>query len=313
MAERGGRGEIARGTVWQWVRVVFAPRWIALALFVVGFTALCWSVLAPWQLGKNVTTSHRNQQIADSVNATPVPVGSLLNGLTAVPADREWRKVTVTGHYLDDKEVVARLRTWNGDPAYEILTPFAAVDGTDYLVDRGFVKTASGDSVPAYPAAPTGSVTLIARIRRSEGTAAGRAMRNEAGYRQVATIDPVTVGDGVGLKLAAGYLALTDQQPGGLGTVPLPQLDAGPYLSYGLQWLAFGIMAPTALGYFIYSEVRRRREEREVMAAAEPTAGAAAPGDDGADRGGAPPEPVRVITPEEALAARLADRYGRKG
>ncbi|GAA4394691.1 SURF1 family cytochrome oxidase biogenesis protein [Tsukamurella soli] len=296
----------------QYARVVFQPRWIALALFVVGFTALCWSVLAPWQLGKNVTTSHRNQQIADSVNAAPVPAAQLLRGVTTVGSTLEWRKVTITGHYLDDKEVVARLRTWDGDPAYEILTPFAASDGTDYLVDRGFVKTASGDTVPAYDAAPTGTVTLVARIRKSEGTGAGRGVREEAGHLQAGSIDPDTVGHAVGLDLAPGYLNLSDSQPGGLGTVPLPQLDAGPYLSYGLQWLAFGIMAPGALGYFIFSEVKRRREERAVMAAAEGS-GAPEPSADGDGAGSVPAEPVREVTPEEARAARLADRYGRRG
>ncbi|MDF0529960.1 SURF1 family protein [Tsukamurella sp. 8F] len=284
---------MADRTLGQWVRVILQPRWIALAVFVVLFSALCWSVLAPWQLGKNTTTSARNQRIANSVNADPVPAAQLLNGKTTLPTDLEWHKVTVSGTYQNDKQVLARLRNWDGDPAYEVLTPFVASDGHSYLVDRGFVKTASGGSVPTFDPAPSGNVTLVARLRQAETTT--RQPIEDGGYRQVFAIDPAAVGRTVGTTFAPGYLGLTDKQPGGLGTVPLPQLDAGPYLSYGLQWLAFGVMAPIALGYFVFSEVRRRREERAVLAAATPT------------------EPEKVVTPEEARAARLADRYGRKG
>ena len=88
----------------------------------------------------------------------------------------------------------------------------------------------------------------------------------------------------------------------GLDPIPLPMLDAGPYLSYGLQWLAFGIMAPLAIGYFVWSEVRRRREDKAVFDAGT------------ADSADAPEdEATPEVTPEAARAARLADRYGRKG
>ena len=42
------------------------------------------------------------------------------------------------------------------------------------------------------------------------------------------------------------------------------------HLSYGYQWIAFGIMAPLGLGYFVWSEIRERRrlrEEEEALAA----------------------------------------------
>ena len=61
----------------------------------------------------------------------------------------------------------------------------------------------------------------------------------------------------------------------------MPKLDRGWHLSYGLQWIAFGIMAPLGLGYFVWAEFRERRrvrdEEKElVRAPAEPVAEEAA-------------------------------------
>ena len=42
----------------------------------------------------------------------------------------------------------------------------------------------------------------------------------------------------------------------------LPHLDAGPFLSYGIQWITFGVIAPILLGYFVYAEVQARRAEK---------------------------------------------------
>jgi len=82
-----------------------------------------------------------------------------------------------------------------------------------------------------------------------------------------------------------------DGQPGGLGVIALPHLDAGPFLSYGIQWIAFGILAPIGLGYFVYSEIRVRRREKAYNDSNQAADGSPAP-----------------VTVEQ----KLADRYGRR-
>ena len=47
------------------------PGSLALALVVVAFAYLCFTVLAPWQLGKNTKTNRENSQIA--VQSFPDP------------------------------------------------------------------------------------------------------------------------------------------------------------------------------------------------------------------------------------------------
>ena len=83
------------------------------------------------------------------------------------------------------------------------------------------------------------------------------------GVQQVYSIDTEQVAALTKAPLAGSYLQLVDGQPGGLGVVGVPQLDAGPFLSYGIQWIAFGILAPIGLGYFAYSEIRARRQEKQ--------------------------------------------------
>ncbi|QNG18460.1 SURF1 family protein [Rhodococcus triatomae] len=243
------------------LKFLLRPSWIVLALLVVAFAFLCFSVLAPWQLGKNTSTEHRNQLIADSIEADPVPVESLV-GADGTSPDDEWRQVTATGSYVPDSDALVRLRSIESQPAYEVLTPFRLEDGRALLVNRGYVRPVLGTQAPPVDPAPTGEVTLAGRIRMPEGVAPGRDPMVEGDVRQVYTINPGQVGDFVGVDLVDTYLQLEPDQPGGLGTIPLPQLDAGPYLSYGLQWLAFGIMAPLGLAYFVRAELRERRKEK---------------------------------------------------
>lgn len=260
------------------------PAWLALFVVVLAFAYLCFTVLAPWQLGKNATTSRENDQIARSVTAEPVPVTSLLPRQDSDAPDEQWQRVTATGRYLPDAQVLARLRVIDGEPAYEVLVPFAVDGGPTVLVDRGYVKPERGTDVPPIAPVPTGSVTITARLRDAEPVPPGKEPLRENGTVQVYAINPGQITALTGVPLAGSYLQLVEDQPGGLGVIGLPHLDAGPFLSYGIQWIAFGIIAPIGLGYFIYAEIRQRRRDR---AAAESTAPA---------------------TPED----KLADRYGRR-
>jgi cytochrome oxidase assembly protein ShyY1 len=154
------------------------------------------------------------------------------------------------------------------------------------LVDRGYVRPEQGSKVPPIASPPTGTVTITARLRDSEPVVQGKDPFREDGAQQVYSISTAQISTLTRVPLAGSYLQLIENQPGGLGVIGLPRLDAGPFLSYGIQWIAFGIVAPILLGYFVYAEIRQRR--REKAAAADVTAG--------------------PLTAEQ----KLADRYGRR-
>ena len=83
------------------------PQWLALIVVVIAFAYLCFTVLAPWQLGKNTETSRQNAQITQSLKADPVPVTSLLPQQDSTAPDEQWRLVTATGRYLPEAQVKA--------------------------------------------------------------------------------------------------------------------------------------------------------------------------------------------------------------
>lgn len=273
------------------------PQWLALYVVVIGFAYLCFTVLAPWQLGKNTKTTRENAQISSSLTSEPVPVTSLLPRQDSKAPDDAWKRVTATGRYLPEGQVLARLRSIDGEPAFEVLTPFAVDGGPNVLVDRGYIKPVDGNKVPEFAAAPTDTVTITARLRDSELLALGKEPFHQDGAQQVYSINTDQIAQVTGIPLAGSYLQLVEDQPGGLGVIGLPHLNSGPFLSYGIQWIAFGIIAPIGVGYFVVAEYKQRRRDR---AAAESSASAAA-------SASAAGEPVTRTKDE-----KLADRYGRR-
>jgi cytochrome oxidase assembly protein ShyY1 len=263
------------------------PGWVALAVVVIAFTYLCFSVLAPWQLGKNTRTSRENNQIQQSLTTAPVPLKTLLPQQDSTATDAQWRRVTATGHYLPDKQLVVRLRVAEGDQAMEVLLPFVVDGGPTVLVDRGYVRPLPGSKVPPIAPPPSEAVTITARLRDSERPVTDKQSFVSDGVRQVYSIDIGQIATLTGVPLAGSYLQLVDNQPGGLGVVALPHLDAGPFLSYGIQWITFGVVAPILLGYFMYAELRARRAEKAQAQRAQPAT---------------PP----------TVEDKLSDRYGRR-
>jgi cytochrome oxidase assembly protein ShyY1 len=136
------------------------------------------------------------------------------------------------------------------------------------------------------PPPPSGPGAITARLRDSEQSVPGKESFTSDGVRQVYSIDIGQIAKLTGVPLAGSYLQLVDNQPGGLGVIGVPHLDSGPFLSYGIQWITFGIVAPILLGYFAYAEIRARR------AASQTT----------------PTPSVASMTIDE----KLADRYGRR-
>src|ERR1700760_3093758 len=130
------------------------PGWIALALVVIAFTYLCFMVLAPWQLGKNTRTSRENRQIEYSLTTPPVPVKTLLPHQDSLASVAQWRRVTATGHYLPDVQVLARLRAGGGDRAWGVLPLLVADAGPPVLAARGSVRPERVPHAPPFARPP---------------------------------------------------------------------------------------------------------------------------------------------------------------
>lgn len=288
-------------------KTFLTPSWIAIAILVLMFTYFAFTFLAPWQLGKGERKSETNHRLQAALEHDPVPVGEVLPKQGPVQQEKEWAHVSLQGKFEPGKEVLLHNRPVDSSPAFQILTPFETKDGFTVLVNRGWVPPAEGAKVPNIPPAPSGERTITGFVRLGEQSSAD--VVNSGGVPQTQVINTQTIGKAQDVDLAHDYVQLDAESLDALNAgadgevapraIPLPQLDNGPHLSYGIQWIAFGILAPIGLAWAIRNELRERRLEEKEKAAVQ------APVDE---------NPVRETRPTDAPATDhlLADRYGRQ-
>lgn len=309
--------------VFKNVRQFLTPGWVLTAIVAIAFSYLAFTVLAPWQLGKNTATQHRNQQLEHSFELDPVDVNELMPKGKGFVEGNEWRRVTATGSFLPDTRVLLRNRPVNGAPAVQVLDVFVANNGENYLVNRGFVRP-TDSSTPNVEPAPKGTLTISAFTRRNEIPAETAPIPGTP--PQVYGINTKEVSELVDTELNPDWLQLSDKSDAVIEAIPLPTLESGPYLSYGIQWIFFGALVPLAVVWFIRAEiVERRRDRAEQEEMAKNLRDAAEPVDDADATEAATPESDDDATPtpppaksDEDRAAelhrqRMAQRYGNTG
>lgn len=247
--------------------------WISAILGALVGSALCFLVLAPWQFSRNAERTAKNVRITTTAMAQPVALDSVLPaGATATDAI-SFRPVTVTGQFAAGQQVAVGLRqNQAGQASLEILTPLRLTDGTVLLVDRGYVSASTYSGSTPLPPPPDGTITVTGRVQPFQPDPLHRPAIQRAGYLEVRGIAATSVPDLTDVR--GGFIQLTQNSPGVLTEIGVPQVDSGPFLSYAWQWMTFGTMALLALSFFVYRETVDPREVDEDLSGATDSPGA---------------------------------------
>lgn len=233
-------------------------RWFGYLALVVVFAVVC-SLLGVWQFARRAEARAEIDRIDANYDAPPAAVGDVLPELASFDADQRWTPVTVTGRYLSDRELLVRNRPFSGNPGFEVITPLLLADGTVFVVNRGWVPTGELQDAPDdVPDAPTGEVTVTARLKAGEPTLDGR--RTVEGSDQIPTLNLPQVAELVDRPTytgAYGVLVSEDPAPAATPRAALrPERDEGPHLSYALQWFVFAILGFVGFGWALRQEYR---------------------------------------------------------
>lgn len=246
-----------------------ALRWLAYIAVALVFAIAC-AFLSNWQFARNEERSRQLALVEANYDAPPRALADVLAAGAALEPSDEWRPVEMVGEYLGDETLLVRNRPRGGTSAFEVLVPFRLEDGRVILVNRGWVRPGREQAEPdAVPEAPTGVVTVVARLKPGEPLpTSGRS----APDGQVPTIHLPLIADLTIDDLEPGaYALMASEQPAPATApeqVPSPSDDPGPHLSYAIQWILFAIMGFVFIWYVIRSERRARREDAEDAAAA---------------------------------------------
>jgi surfeit locus 1 family protein len=215
----------------------------SVAVFVVA--AICVR-LGFWQLDRRQQRLDRNTAVAERMAEAPVAlVGPPLDtaGLT-------YRRAELRGRYDNPRALVLAGRSLAGAPGVHILAPLRIPDGA-VLVNRGWLPSRDAASANLRAVAVDTAVAIsgvLLPLPRAEGVAPAEAFRT-TWFR----VDADAIRSQYPYPVSPLYLqALAPENETGAraaaagaeGPVPLPPplLDAGPHLSYALQWFSFALI-----------------------------------------------------------------------
>jgi cytochrome oxidase assembly protein ShyY1 len=253
------------------------PKWIIFgivcAVFAVSFVSLGF-----WQLRRLDSVRTENARILANRDKTVSPAADVLSTERPPAADVEYQRVTATGRFDPEKEIVVRGRQVAADNGAFVITPLVTDAGPVLLVVRGWVPAASrADQPPSIPPPTRGEVTVVGRVRQPE-TGTGPAREATVGrLLSVTRILPEKLADHVGRPTYDAYVEQLEQTPAAAKPAPvaIPQgaLSEGNHESYAYQWFTFAVMAVGGYVLLIVLEDRKRKrsEDEDAAPTREPT------------------------------------------
>ena len=209
---------------------------------------------AQWQFSRGASQSATNRIISANLDLPSLTMADTEN---LDPVNNQWRKITLQGNFSQDKQELVRNRYYEGKFGFEVLTLFTASNGENFWVDRGWVAAGPNAATPPV-VEPIGgeNLEIIARIR-SENLS--RQLQGSFFVTRASNEKPESITKLQGVEANAYYLDLLGSPDGKLEPlteIELPELSNGPHYAYGVQWLAFALLA--IIGRFLlFRETKR--------------------------------------------------------
>lgn len=239
-------------------RAVFTRRILGAIAFAIVFGIACF-LLGEWQLSRYEAKDARASAVEANYGAPAVPLAEVLpSPSSALPEHKAWSKVTATGRYAGEHSYLVRGRTLSSSVGIEVLVPLVVQTPSGpatLMVDRGWVRLSdSAATIPDYPGAPTGEITVSGWLKPGEDDR-GRDLPKG----QLASVDLETVRAELGGAVYAAYLVL-DHETTPSGSTPLrptpleaPSVDRGPHFAYALQWWLTALLGVAFVVYLYRS------------------------------------------------------------
>ncbi|SPU52910.1 Uncharacterized conserved protein [Brevundimonas vesicularis] len=222
-----------------------------LALFV-GFLAL-----GGWQVQRLAWKTNLIAQVDARVHAAAVPASGPTQWAGLTRDKDQYRRVTVHGRFLHDKETLVQAVTDAGG-GFWVMTPLVDDRGFTVLINRGFVPAGRRDPAIRADGQVEGpqSVTGPLRITEPKG---GFLRDNDPAGDRWRSRDVAAIAARRGLTTVAPYFIDADASPnpggwprGGLTVIRF----ANSHLVYALTW--FGMALLTLVGLWLFLRDGRR-------------------------------------------------------
>jgi surfeit locus 1 family protein len=235
---------------------------VTLAILGLGLLALIAALLAlgTWQIYRLSWKLDLIARVDARVHAEPVAPPTRGDWGKVNAADDEYRRVTATGTFENDKETLVTASTALG-AGYWVLTPLRLADGSAISINRGFVPTDRRDpaSRPESEIAGPANVTGLMRMTEPKGML---LRSNDPAADRWYSRDVAAIAEKRDVAGVAPFFIDADATPnaGGLPVGGLTVLDfPNNHLVYAITWYVLAIMVAGLLIYIVRNEARLRR------------------------------------------------------
>ena len=241
--------------------------------------------LGQWQLDRLAQVRANNALLEERLQAAPADLAALVGQRPVDDEALEFRRVTATGVFRPDEEVLQRGAQHQSQQGFSVLTPLELDDGGVVLVRRGFVPTELDTPPVAQAAPPTGTVTVAGILERPVPQPGfGPQDPPDGRLERVFHTDTGRLDRQVDGELYPMVLRVQTDEAVAFDTLPVPppppMLDEANHFSYAMQWHSFAALALITYGAWLW---KRHRD-----------GGVGRPADD--DEKPAPPvPPARVV------------------
>ena len=188
-----------------------------------------------WQYQRGIDRHAKNTLIKEQSLFPPIQLNQLDDDILAF----EWRKVTLSGSFDSNNEILLRNRYHEGFYGFEQLTLFTISDKKIW-VDRGWIKAGASATIsPKLQETYEGNVTITGRIRMDSSLPRGKffAISQDSSKNLVSQLD---ARKGVQTeKFYVDLISASDARMNPDVPVELPELSDGPHMAYALQWVFF--------------------------------------------------------------------------
>ncbi|MBC8037569.1 MAG: SURF1 family protein, partial [Rhizobiales bacterium] len=139
--------------------------WPVIIASTLGILLLCG--LGAWQLQRLAHKQALLAEIDRRAMAAPVDLAEASKRQQS-GENIEFMKVSTRGRFLHDAEK-HMIAAFEGNPAWEVVTPLVTADNTLVLVDRGLVPDGQRDTAKRAEIAPTGDVEVSGLVLKHDG------------------------------------------------------------------------------------------------------------------------------------------------
>lgn len=245
-------------------RITFTKAVLAVAGIALFFAFIS---LGTWQVQRRAWKLDLIERVNERVHSQPVAVPTQVQWPQVQPSTHEYLAVQAQGQWMEGRSVLTQAVTELG-AGFWLLTPLQQADGTQLLVNRGFVPTAQrkafAEHIAAAPKDAAGDVRSIVGLLRFSEPKGGFMRENVPAEDRWHSRDVAAIAQAKALNQVAPFFV--DQGlPGQQATAqtwPRPGLTVIQFTNthavYALTWYGLALMVVGAAWLVVRYERRKQ-------------------------------------------------------